>query len=180
MSIDQQLIRSLTIRAGDGLRCHNIMQWFKRGVCKLESAAAAGIIHELQYKEEWAIIKTSRWPLFLPDTFEGPESIPVPARTCLPLAEHFRVAILANRNPVWLRALPMAPLTTAGIKQIAENCPLGDEQRVMSQLVALGSQSAAIICRLQLSRRVMVEALQILRDEGRARSTLLAVIGATR
>ena len=90
------------------------------------------------------------------------------------------MTILATRSPEWLRALPMAPLTTTELKQIAENCPLGDEQRVMSQLVALGSQSAAIIRRLQLSRRVMVEALQILRDEGRARSNLLAVIGATR
>ena len=50
----------------------------------------------------------------------------------------------------------------------------------MAQLVQLGSQSAAIVCRLGLTRPILVEALQTLRDERRAQSNLLAVIGATR
>ena len=59
-------------------------------------------------------------------------------------------------------------------------CQQRDELRVMTQLVQLGSQSAAIACRLGMTRSILVEALQTLRDERRAQSNLLAVIGATR
>ena len=61
-----------------------------------------------------------------------------------------------------------------------ETCQQNDKQRIMVQLAQLGSQSAAIVCRLCLTRPIMVEALHILRDERRAQSNLLAVIGATR
>ena len=55
-----------------------------------------------------------------------------------------------------------------------------DEQQVLTQLMALGSQSAAIICKLQLTREVVAEAIQALRDERRAQSNLLDILSAGR
>ena len=63
---------------------------------------------------------------------------------------------------------------------MAEKCLLEDEQRVMAQLATLGSLSAAIIRRLQLTRKVLMEATRMLLDERRAQNNLLAVLGASR
>ena len=180
LHVEQQLIQNITIRAGNGLLCHNIKQWMLTGDCKLESAAASGIIHELQHKHEWTTLKMALWPLYIPETFDEPESIPAYLRTFLSLAEHYRIAILTKQSPQWLQKLPAVPLTATEVKEMIAQCQQRDELRVMAQLVQLGSQSAAIVCRLGLTRPILVEALQTLRDERRAQSNLLAVIGATR
>ena len=55
-----------------------------------------------------------------------------------------------------------------------------DEHRVLTQLMALGSKSAAIICKLQLTRAVVVEAIQTLCNERKAQSNLLDILSASR
>ena len=106
--------------------------------------------------------------------------MPTYLRTFLSMAEHYRIALLSRQSPQWASTLPVVPLTTTELKQMLAQCQQRDEIRVMAQLVQLGSQSAAIVCRLGLTRSILVEALQTLRDERRAQSNLLAVIGATR
>ena len=90
------------------------------------------------------------------------------------------MGILRARDSEWRQSLLVVPYNTGEIKQLVEDCRLDDEQKVLAQLATLGSQSAAIVRRLQLTRKVLVEATQILRGERRAQSNLLAVIGATR
>ena len=179
-AVDHRLIQHIILRAGDGKLCHIIKKWLTEGECGLSSPAASGIIHEIQTKEEWTRVYTTIWPLYLPETFEDPECLSVSVRTFLSMAEHYRMAVLGVQTEAWKQTLPILPYTTEELKTMIENGYKRDEHRVLTQLVALGSQSAAIICRLQLTREVVVEAVQALRDERRAQSNLLDILSASR
>ena len=101
-------------------------------------------------------------------------------RCSCPMAEHFRAAILPNRLPGWAATLPVLPYTTGEVKELIENQCLSDEQGVLEQLMHLGSASAQILTQLQLTRGIVKEALQELRDERRAQCNLLEVLSAAR
>ena len=128
----------------------------------------------------WSAIDTSLWPLYLPDNFGDPESLSTPMRTFLSMAEHFRTAVLNSRSPQWKAHLPKTACATAEMKQLLDSEFQRDEKEVIQQLAKIGSLSAAIVLKLQLTRAIVAEAIHNLRDERRAQSNLLDILSAGR
>ena len=150
------------------------------GECRLVSAAASGIVEEIQQKATWSSICTALWPLYLPDNFEDQDSMTTPMRTFLSMAEHFRAAVLNKKTPQWKAHLPVTPCTTEELKQLLGREFQKDEREVLQQLAKIGSLSAAIIIKMQLTRAIVAEAIHNLRDERRVQSNLLEILSAGR
>ena len=176
---DRGLIQHVNIRAGSALVCHQIARWFRGHGCALASSAASGLVQELGELPHWLGVDTSLSPFYLPESFDAPV-VPSDIRMFVGLAEHFRVTVLPQQPARWRKELPRVPLTTAELKQLVVDAWEADERRALRQLSELGSVSASVLTYLELTRAVVAEAYEVLRDEREAQTNLVEILSATR
>ena len=80
----------------------------------------------------------------------------------------------------WEHTLPRVPLTKRELKQVVRLQWEGDEILAIRQLAEVGSVSAGILTRLQLTREIAHMTMSMLRKERAAQVTLLSILGGTR
>ena len=149
------------------------------GICALQSPAASGILHEIENMPTWLRPNTSLRPLYIPDSFED-RQIPRLLTTYISLAEYFRVVVVPQQSGDWKRQLPRVPVTTEELKGMLAKRQEGDELAIMQQLTGTGSVSASIATCLGLTRAVVAEAYNALRDSREEQHKLTDILGATR
>ena len=98
----------------------------------------------------------------------------------LTMLEEFRQIALPRLGMEWANTLPRVPLTKAELKQVVKRQWERDETAALRQLADLGSVSAGIITRLELTREIIQMATSILRTERAAQVTLMSILGGTR
>ena len=96
------------------------------------------------------------------------------------LAEYFHVVVYGQQNASWKSNLPQIPLTTGDLKKALHTTFERDELRVKKTLAELGSVSASIIFSLRLTRTIVKEAMDALRDNRAEQQNLLSILGASR
>ena len=101
-------------------------------------------------------------------------------RLLLSITEHFRAAIIPNQPQEWMEQLPKIPYTDDELKTILVDQQQRDELAVLAQLSRLGSMSSWIITYLGLTRDVIQEALNTLREDRKVQSNLMEILSATR
>ena len=176
----QNRIPHVVLRAGHGNMSYKLKSWFVTGDCHLESAVASDIIDLLRSKPQWCKPKIVLLPFYLPDSFQEDTPPNFSTQLFMSVAEHFRRAIVPQYIDEWNLTLPRLPCTTNELKEATSNRHQQDEQTILTHLAALGSVSAQIITKLQLTRGVVVEALQHLQNERRAQCNLLMILSAAR
>ena len=65
--IDQTLLQHVNMLAGSALVHYQIREWLTHGKCTLQSAAAPGLVNDLQRLGEWLQTDLSYRPFRLPD-----------------------------------------------------------------------------------------------------------------
>ena len=176
----QPLVDEVIILAGDGDLRNTVKRWFEKGECMLRSAAAADIVERIQTKNIWCAQRTLLYFFCFPDSFQETPAPNLSTQLFMSIAEHFRTAAATRYMGNWKEKLPCLPCTTGEIKDILLTQFSQDEQTVLTKLAELGSQSAQIITKLQLTREIIKEAPRELRDERRAQNNLLQVLSAAR
>ena len=74
-------------------------EWMSRGQCALQSAAASGIIHDIQRMSEWLNTKTPLSPLRLPENYEESEvSLTWHQEVSIRPAEYFRTVVFPSQR----------------------------------------------------------------------------------
>ena len=116
----------------------------------------------------------------LPEATEEPAHLPVFRLQVLTVLEEFRQIALPVLGTKWANSLPRVPLTKEELKQVARTQWERDEYIALRQLADLGSVSAGIITRLELTRQVIQMAKSVLRTERAAQVTLMSILGGTR
>ena len=96
------------------------------------------------------------------------------------LAEHLRTFVIPAQGSNWHETLPRIPCAKAETKNLLDQQQKADERRAMNQLSALGSESATIIKELDLTRDLVAEVMNTLKDEREAQVNLFTILSATR
>ena len=177
---DQRTLQNIDMRAGDPSLVYALQRWLDQGVCSLESAAASELLEIITHANEWLKVDLSLRPFYLPETFEEEERMDIPTKQILIMAEHFRTFVIPAQPDKWLQELPTIPCTKQEIKLLLEEQQHADERKALDQLQALGSESAGIIKELDLTRAVIAEVMDTLKDERNAQVVLFTILSATR
>ena len=111
---------------------------------------------------------------------DTPEGLPLIYQDVVTVFEEFRLYALPRMEERWAQTLPRVPLTKVEIKTRLRTRLESDEQLVLRQIRNLGSVSAGIIVRLELTREMAQAAMSILRDERPAQAALIAILALTR
>ena len=111
---------------------------------------------------------------------DTPEDLPLIYRDVAMVFEEFRLYALPQMGEHWAKTLPRVPLTREEVKTRLQAQLERDEKLVLRQLKDLGSESASIIIRLDLSRELIQAAMSILREDRPAQITLMTILGGTR
>ena len=177
---DQRTLQNIDMRAGDPSLVYALQRWLDQGVCSLESAAASELLEIITHANEWLKVNLSLRPFYLPETFEEEERMDIPTKQILILAEHFRTFVIPAQYGMWLKDHPTIPCPKQEIKLLLEEQQHADERRALDQPQALGSESARIIKELDLTRAVIAEVMNTLKDERNSQVTLFTILSATR
>ena len=129
---------------------------------------------------DWLRANLSLCPFYLPETLDDEERIDIPTKQILILAEHFRTFVIPAQYGMWLKDHPTIPCPKQEIKLLLEEQQHADERRALDQPQALGSESARIIKELDLTRAVIAEVMNTLKDERNSQVTLFTILSATR
>ena len=178
-SIEPKLLQKVNIRAGTGTICYQLEKWMKGGKCTLCTAATAGLMEEIQRLPEWLSVETSLSPFYLPDPTED-TALPWTLSLFMGTLEHYRTVILPQQPKGWTTRLPRVPITTDELKGELKKLYEKDELQIMKQLSEIGSASASIVVFLELTRTVVNEAYQMLRDQPEVQQNLTEILSATR
>ena len=117
LPVDQSLIQHVNILAGGALVHYQIQEWMTHGKCTLQSAAASGLVKDLQEMSEWLHIKTSYRPFYLPDDPANEDRyLNLNQELFLEVAEHFRSTVMPSQGPRWREQLPRVPMVTEELK----------------------------------------------------------------
>ena len=151
----------------------------KGSICTLKTAATTGIMQEIQQLPQWLKVDTSLSPSYMPDTTE---ELPMPwtMSIFMGMLEHYRTIILPQQPRGWTHKLPWIPMTTEELKRELSVFYEKDEMDVMRQLSETGSVSASIVVFLELTRTIVQEAYQELRDTPEMQQNLTEILSATR
>ena len=109
-----------------------------------------------------------------------PDEMPLYVREIFTVAEEFRGAAEGELGETWRTLLPRVPLTKIEVKHLLKTRMEVDELRTLRRLAALGSQSAGILTRLEITREMVQEVLRRLRADRAAQVTLATVLAGTR
>ena len=159
-------------------QCHVVQKWLTTGVCAFKSAVASDIIRELQENAAWFSTSTALLPVSIPGNLEAQPPMSAPTRLLLSVLEHFRSAIFPQRPDGWTERLPRLTYTDEELKTISTDQQQRDELAVIAQLARLGSVSSLITTYFGLTRSVIQEALDTLRDERKAQCNLPEILSA--
>ena len=163
--VDQELLQYINIQAGDALTNKRTSEWWSRGLCKLQSPAASGIINDVQGMRDWLHTDVSLRPLFLPEDLSGGElgRAPVTLDLSTRLAEYFRRNVLPSAGEGWRAELPAVPHSLREIKDLLRGRHREDELSMIHRLAEHASSAANVIKYLGVTRPTVEEALKILR-----------------
>ena len=186
-TIEQYLLHSIEIIAGNALVSYQITEWMRSGSCRFQTSAASGLIADLQSMGEWLHTDTFLHPFCLREEreemrgeTEGGSEGDSNQELLLRLAEHFRTVVLPQQGAGWTESLPRLPLTTEELKSLLSEKEQADEMAVLRELAAMGSTSAEILAYLQVTRPVIKEALAQLCHERQLQTNLAGILCATR
>ena len=177
---DQNTIQDIDMRAGDPSTVYAIRHWYELGSCSLESSVAPDLLDTILEASKWLKVRLSLRPHQVPETFDEEEQMDIPTKLGMVLAEHLRTFVLPAKGSDWYDRLPRIPCTKTEIKNLLDQQQKADEQQTLYQLSALGSESATIIKELELSRELIAEVMNTLRDEREAQVNLFTILSATR
>ena len=96
MAAPNKQLKAIQISAGDALVNYQIKNWMMTGQCQLQSAAASGVITDIQSMPQWLNVRTTLQPQKIPDDIETAEKN-VHVELLLRITEHFRSSILPNQ-----------------------------------------------------------------------------------
>ena len=180
--LTQEGIQFINIRAGGALANYQIREWMRSGRCTLASAAAPGIIKDIQNLSSWLRVNTSLAPFRIPECCDEVrrENMTWSQEVFLRVAEHFRAAVLPSQTVEWRANLPWIPMTMEEIKTTVGERHREDELKALQYLADSGSEAADIITQLDLTRELVQEAMDELRDERTAQVNLASILTATR
>ena len=182
LPVDQTLLQHVNILAGGALVHYQIKEWLTKGRCTLRSAAASGLVRDIQGLGEWLHTETSLRPFYLPeDPADEDVYISQHQEMFLGIAEYFRTVVIPSQGQGWKERLPGVPMVTEELRTLIKAQHERDERAALSRLAALGSASAEILMgQLGITRTILREALNLLRDERKAQVNLLEILSATR
>ena len=173
----------ITIRAGGPLLVSRLLDWCNRGALRLQSAAASavvGLFHELSEVMCCPLVFCStdgrgeyRVDPALPQ--DGPRNVITITKN------RFFQSILPRQTDDWYACQSRIPLTTKEIQARVVTRFERDEGRVL-KLLAEGARSVScgIYERLGLTRAIIRDVLEVLRDSRILQSTFCSIICATR
>ena len=96
------------------------------------------------------------------------------------LAEYFRAVIVPQQSGDWIQNLPRIPITTEELKQLLAKQQEKDELAILRELAEAGSVSGSTATRLELTREVVKEVYNALRDDREDQQNLTEILSATR
>ena len=176
----QTNMRSMTIYAGSFKAVVALQDWFAGGTLKLKSAAASPLISDISDIEQWLQARLNLKPFDLPMETETPTDLPVYHSRVLAVFEEFRQFALPALGAEWEHKLPRVPLTKQELKRVVRRQWENDEILAIRQLAEVGSVSAGILTRLQITREIVHLTMSMLRRERAAQVTLISILGGTR
>ena len=177
----QRLLHKPTIYAGSTRLIFELRDWYQKGDLRLTTAAAPELIEEIAKLD--ALMETSVVirPNQIKDETEDLQCLPAVQQELLKAAEEFRViALKLLGGNEWIRGLPRLPLTKQELKDHVKLCMDSDELRHLKKLAELGSESAEIIKKLNLTRGHIAEAMSRLKHSHPAQITLASILCGTR
>ena len=101
-------------------------------------------------------------------------------RELLNMAEEFRVLVMTELGAELRNGLPCIPLSRDEIKATINKQYEQDGRKVLQLLDSVGSESAGILEKLQITRGIAITALSILRDKREGQVKLLSISRRTR
>ena len=140
---NQEMIQFANIKAGDAPVNFQIKGWSTKGQNALQSAAASGVIRDIQHMSEWLRTKTSLSPLRLPENYEGNgDSLTWHQEAFSRTAEFFRAALYPSQTEEWKNALLRIPMASEEVTVVAKGRHKGDELIALRRFANDGSEAA--------------------------------------
>ena len=146
----------------------------------MKSIAASDLIQML---EIWTAKNTKRLyinPYEPPSQIEKADDLQGPDRMLLGFTEQIRrygIACLTEEQRI---RIPRVPLTNTEVRDLLHERMEQDEKDALRQLMYNKSESAWIMCRLQINRPIITAVLAELRENRSAQVNFVSILAATR